>query len=273
MSNFSEFYSGKKLYGDDFSPKEIETWLNEEESGYYELATNSPSKPQDNYPYAALNEVHGYRHLRGRIFNQCLGLGVGSGQDIRDIAPQVDRFYCIEPGKAWWKDKLFGKPATFAMPNANGSIDLPSESCDLAVSFGVLHHIPNVTAVLTEISRVLEPGGIILLREPIVTMGEWGKPRGGLTKNERGLPIDWLRQKIESLGFQTVREQLCTFRPFIVAMARLFGKNVYSSKSLTKMDALLSDLTAFNARYYRPTFVGKFAPAAVFGIYRKSPNK
>lgn len=269
MTNYSKYYSGKELYGDDFTPEQIRVWFEEEESGYYQLATASQENPQENYPYHGLNETHGYRFLRSRTFRQCLGLGVGGGHDVRPIAAQVERFYCIEPGKAWWRDELFGKPATFAMPQPDGTIELGDSSCDLAVSLGVLHHIPNVTAVLTELSRVLMSSGLLVLREPIVTMGEWGKPRGGLTKNERGLPLTWLRERMHSLGFETVNEQLCAFQPFIVGMARLLNKKVYSSVPLTRVDALLSDLTAFNTRYYRPTFLGKFAPAAIFGVYRK----
>jgi 2-polyprenyl-3-methyl-5-hydroxy-6-metoxy-1,4-benzoquinol methylase len=46
------------------------------------------------------------------------------------------------------------------------------EAASLVTSFRVLHHIANVRPVLTELGRVVRPGGLLLLREAVQPMGD-----------------------------------------------------------------------------------------------------
>jgi SAM-dependent methyltransferase len=45
-------------------------------------------------------------------------------------------------------------------------IDLPSESVDRIVCYDAFHHIPNQEEVISELARVLKPGGIVGFSEP-----------------------------------------------------------------------------------------------------------
>ena len=45
-------------------------------------------------------------------------------------------------------------------------IDLPDESADRVVCLDALHHVPNPDVVLTELGRVLKPGGMAAFTEP-----------------------------------------------------------------------------------------------------------
>src|SRR5436309_15075232 len=62
MSNdLTEYFAGTKLYGDDFSAKDIEAWIKDETDAYAELGAKDRSSYH--YDYTALNEHHGYRFL------------------------------------------------------------------------------------------------------------------------------------------------------------------------------------------------------------------
>src|SRR5205809_8059251 len=63
MSNdLTEYFAGTKLYGDDFSTKDIEAWYKDETDAYAELGAKHRSTYH--YAYTDLNEHHAYRFLR-----------------------------------------------------------------------------------------------------------------------------------------------------------------------------------------------------------------
>jgi SAM-dependent methyltransferase len=131
---------------------------------------------------------------------------------------------------------------------------------DCVTSFGVLHHIANVSTVIREASRLLKPGGIRFCREPIVSQGDWRKERPGLTKNGRGIPIAILRRTAREAGFMIKRKMLFDFVPLQRAMYNL-GISASSRKWSSRIDVLVSRMFSFRTRYHRPGFFEKFEPA------------
>ena len=61
------------------------------------------------------------------------------------------------------------------------SIDLQDSSYDVVFIFGVIHHIPEWKGALMEISRVLRPGGVLLLEEPRYRF-TWGELEQGIAQ-------------------------------------------------------------------------------------------
>ena len=260
------YFLGERVYGDDFSLAQIKEWYEQEESGYYDL---TKTRGVYTYGYHALNRLHGFACLRGRTFDCCLALGCARGDDITPLAPQVRKFIAIEPAEQWWSDNIGGTPASFRKPAISGDIPLPDNAADLATCFGVLHHIPNASHVLREIARVMRPGGISLIREPILTMGDWRRPRRGLTRNERGFPLAWLDETIASTGFQVVRRRLCMF-PGTKRLARVLPLGPpYNSRLLTMLDWVVSATLSWNLHYHRDTVFKKVAPGSVFYVLEK----
>jgi hypothetical protein len=140
---------------------------------------------------------------------------------------------------------------------------------DIITCLGVLHHIANVSSVLRECYRVLIPrSGIMVVREPIVTQGDWRQPRKGLTKNERGIPVELFKGIVHDCGFVVERAALFDFSPFVRVMDNL-GVAVFSGKLTTRLDYLLSLLFSFNTRYHRVRLIHKFGPASLFMVLRK----
>lgn len=265
----TDWFSGDRLYGDDFSDAEIATWFADEQRGYFEVSNGEAQKRPE---YDTLNELTLFQHVRGHATGVCLALGAAAGNDVRPLASMFDSFIAIEPTREFWTDRIGGKPASYRMPAMSGKIDLPDNSVNAVTTIGVLHHIPNVSDVLRELHRILMPGGFLLLREPMVTMGDWSKPRRGVTKNERGLPRRWLLERLAEFGYRIERTQTCQFGP----LPRIFhalGVQPYQSKTATRLDLVVSRLTAWNTRYHRTSFTQKFAPASIAVVARKPHQK
>ncbi|MBX6321656.1 MAG: methyltransferase domain-containing protein [Rhodospirillaceae bacterium] len=260
------YFSGREVYGEDLDPAAVARWYREEEEGYYAI-----TQARSAYEYAdhALNEFYAYRFLRGRRFDCCLAVGCARGDDVAPLAGQVGRFLAIEPVREWWSDSIAGTPARFLKPRT-GDLPVESEAADLAVCLGVLHHIPNAGHVIGEVARVLRPGGLFVLREPIQTLGDWRGPRRGLTRNERGFPLSWLDRRLAEAGFRPLRRTLCRF-PLIPRVARLLGlRTPYNRRWLVAADRLASAATAWNLHYHRDTLLKKLAPGAVFYLLERA---
>lgn len=258
-----EVISGRVLHGDDFSPAQISDWFEKERRGYYDIA----DRPDYAYGYHALNRFHGFGLLQGR-YERCLAIGCAKGEEILPIADRIDEIVAIEPAEPWWSDRIGGTPARYMAPSESGDIALEDASVDLVTCFGVLHHIPNVSHVMREIARVMKPGGLMLLREPSSSMGDWRKPRPGMTANERGIGRDWMIRTAKGLGLDVVKAAHCDFGPFEKVLAPV-GVTPHNSMPVVVADAAVSALLGWNNRYWRNGLVRKLAPGSVFYVFRK----
>jgi SAM-dependent methyltransferase len=264
-ADIDPFFNGSQVYGDDFDQEQIRQWYLEEESGYYDLAQ---TYKESVYGYHELNRYHGFRFLKER-YPTCLAFGCSTGEDVEPLADRIDRFVCIEPAEKWWRDSIGGKPAQYMKPEVDGSIPLPCSSVDLVTSLAVLHHVPNVSYVISELCRVIKPGGSLIVREPICTMGDWRRPRRGLTKNERGFPPGWLEGRVKENGVALVRKDYCGF-PLTVRLGNALHVRAYNSPALVRLDAILSESTRVNLHYHRDMAFKKIAPIHAFYVFQRN---
>lgn len=255
----NDFLSGKRLYGNDFGPEELERWYAEEAEGYADLGAKQ--RHLYRYEYHALNWQHAFRYLPDRGLRRILGLGSAYGEELRPLLNRAESITIIDPSSAFQHERLGEVPLRYVTPNVSGNIPIADESFDLATSFGVLHHIANVGFVLAEVYRTLAPGGYFVLREPIVSMGDWRISRPGLTRNERGIPIEILRNLCKEAGFKTIRETLCDF-PLTRSIVGKFRKDVFNDKSATIFDAAISKFFSWNIRYHATNNWQKMRPAS-----------
>jgi len=95
----------------------------------------------------------------GRLLEIGCGIGVDSIQlakcgfdvtavDLSETAIEVAREYA----------RYRGQYIDFQVGNSEG-LNFDDESFDAVYSFGVLHHTPNINAAISEVRRVLRPGG------------------------------------------------------------------------------------------------------------------
>ena len=82
------------------------------------------------------------------------------------------------------------QPHSRFVPMSNESIALPDQSFDFVISVEVLEHVQDANKAIQEISRVLKPGGILLLTTPCANKYslEWfvNKWRGGFQPSADG---------------------------------------------------------------------------------------
>ncbi len=269
---YSSYFSGERLYGNDFSMDEIERWFQDESEGY--AALGSKDRSSYSYGYHALNIRHGYRFLSSPALPRkasVLAFGAAYGDELAPIKESIDQVCILDPSDHFFTKEPIVKNVSWRKPNVSGEIDFAEDSFDLVTCLGVLHHIPNVQFVLKEIHRVLKPGGRLILREPTSSMGDWRKPRSGLTKRERGIPNTLLVGFAREAGFEVVSKHDCMFAP-LMRIARLIGskRSIYNSAFLTWLDSMICSVLSFrNYKYHRHSMLHKIAPSNLFLVLQK----
>jgi SAM-dependent methyltransferase len=260
-----DFLNGDKLYGDDFDENQIRQWYIEEEEAYFELINNSKDYK---YNYHAINQNLGFKYLpENNTYNHVVSFGGAYGDEIIPIIDKIKNLTIIEASENMRSDKLVNIIPKYIKPNISGVIDIESNEIDLITCFGVLHHIPNVSFVIKEFYRILNNDGILLLKEPIVSMGDWNFKRNGLTKNERGIPKVYFEKIITDAGFKIIKRNYCA-NPVARKLGDFF-KIGFNSKIIIVIDKLLSKSTVHRYKYHPVTFLEKLQPQAVFYVLQK----
>jgi len=257
---------GEALYGDDFDSELIAAWHDDEMEGYSLLGAGNAASYR--YVYHALNTRHGFRHLPAGGFESVLGFGSAYGEEFAPLAGRIARLTIVDPSDAFPSTRVHGIPTEYVKPAEDGTLPFPDASFDLVTCLGVLHHIPNVTYVVGELARCLSPAGHFLIREPVVSLGDWREPRRGLTRRERGIPLWILRRIHEAAGLSVVHEALCMF-PLVPRFWRLFGRAAYNAPTAAALDDCLARLFAWNLRYHRVRPWEKLCPTNVFSVLQK----
>lgn len=248
---------------------QIRQWYADEAEAYAELGAKDQTSYR--YQYHAMNRVHGYDLLpAGRRFGHVLGFGSAYGDELLPVLDRVDSVTIIDPSDSFVRSELGGKPASWVKPDPSGTLPFKAGEFDLITCFGVLHHIPNVSHVLREFHRVLAPGGVALIREPVVSMGDWRKPRAGLTKRERGLPLAPFKAALERSGLRMKSIRLIGFGPLLL-ICRKLGFNPYNSTALTVLDRGLSRVARPAYRYHAGTsgVINRIRPTAAFVVLER----
>jgi len=91
--------------------------------------------------------------------------GAGSGRWASRLIPYFSLIYALEPSDGAsriLKNKFSGEAKIAVLQETVGANSIPLESLDLAMSLGVLHHIPDTGLAIKEVSRSIKPGGAFL---------------------------------------------------------------------------------------------------------------
>jgi SAM-dependent methyltransferase len=264
--NIDRYLNGEMLFGDDFDGAQLAEWYADEAEGYANLGAKEAS--QYRYEYHAWNRLLGYDRLPNSTFERVLGFGSAYGDELLPIISRIKNITIVDPSGAFVREAVHGVPATYVKPAPSGALPFPDGFFDLITCFAVLHHVPNVTAVVKELARTLKPGGFMLAREPIVSMGDWRQPRRGLTKRERGIPLGILERIVQGSGLRIVRRTLCGF-PVTERLLRLVYRDVYNSPVAVRIDAAVSSLFRWNVNYHPRTLLQRFRPTSAYLVLQR----
>ena len=91
--------------------------------------------------------------------------GAGSGRWSSRLAQYFSLVYALEPSNGAsqvLRKKFTGDPKIVVLQETVGANSIPAASLDLAMSLGVLHHIPDTALAIKDVSRSIKPGGVFL---------------------------------------------------------------------------------------------------------------
>jgi len=265
------FLNGDELYGDNLSIDQIQVWYEEEKEAYADLYGTEEKDAL--HGFDIINELYGYKYIRKiPSFKKTLGLGSSWGYEFLPIIEKIEELYIIEPSSQTISKELGNVKPIYSKPESSGVISFPDNTFDLICAFSVLHHIPNVSFVLTELLRVLAPGGYLLLREPIISMGNWREKRPGLTKHERGIPEKIFADIFNKENIQVIEKH---YHFTMTSFFRRIFKNsaFFNSKVYYILDKYLSKILAFNIHYHARNKLERCAPQSIFYVLRKPQEK
>ena len=264
--SFEQYSDGKTLYGDDFSSDQIEGWFHDEEEAYYRLPEE---RAPGLYAYHARNWRHGFRYLPYVPFRHVLCFGGAYGDELRPILGRAERVTILEPSCEFQNPKF-----EYVKPDISGHLPFADNSFDLITCFGVLHHIPNVSAVVSEMARCTRPLGWQLICEPTHSMGNWDRPRRLLTPHERGIPPAILCKIVTDAGLQIARARWCMFSLTSRLQPLLPKRNfVFNTNWIVAVDDYVSNLPWWSERYHAKNVFQKLRPWALFLVLRKNPGR
>lgn len=153
------------------------------------------------------------------LHGEVVELGFGSGLNVAHYPAAVTGVAAIEPADVGWKlaqKRVAESTVPVRRTGLDGqSLPLPDDSCDSAISTWTLCTIPDVSAALHEVRRVLRPGGTLHFVEH------------GLAPDEK---VQRLQARMEPLqrrlfgGCHLTREiaDLLTDAGFVIAEADVF---------------------------------------------------
>jgi SAM-dependent methyltransferase len=91
--------------------------------------------------------------------------GAGSGRWASRLVPYFSLVYALEPSDGAskvLKKKFSDEAKIVVLQETVGANSIPLESLDLAMSLGVLHHIPDTGLAIKDVSLRIKPGGMFL---------------------------------------------------------------------------------------------------------------
>jgi len=265
---------GNVLAGDDIDEKGLITWYMEEENAFYD-SENSNCEEDPWYEYMCfVNKKLTSKPIKKFIKNakRILFVGPGSGYEVYYYKKTLKNaeISFLESSKDFQKLLQEKFPCSKNIqPRHSGKIDVENNYFDIIFFFSVLHHIPNVSRVINEASRVCKKGGLVIIREPCASMGNWRKERSS-TPNERGISKKVMLKFAAKANLKVIKKPI----PILLEPINKFlhRNNLYkyiNFKFLYFVDKILSKFVSFQDYYWRDNLWKKIGPSSYYYFFLK----
>jgi SAM-dependent methyltransferase len=122
-------------------------------------------------------------------------------------------------------------------------LDVPSNSVDRIFCLDAFHHVPNQDAILSEMGRVLKPGGIAGFSEPGPNHSRHPEAQAEMRTCkviENDIVLTHIRESSQAYGFTDLKVSISTIHPQLVSLSE---KDRYLSEPKAFLD-LLADRVA-----------------------------
>lgn len=108
----------------------------------------------------------------------------------------------------------------------------------------------------------------MIVREPMISMGDFRQPRPGLTARERGIPRPLMRDFMQRAGMTVRVEQPCSSQ-LVRQTLNAVGISAYMHPWAVSLDRVISRLTANLSPYWRQHPWQKLGPGSLLLISDK----
>jgi ubiquinone/menaquinone biosynthesis C-methylase UbiE len=149
--------------------------------------------------------------------------------------------------------EVYGLTGEFAIGDAE-NLSFPNANFDVVYSFGVLHHTPDTQLAVSEIHRVLKPGGVAIVMIYHRTSRLY---MGSIILNHGLLHGELLKSTTEEIMSRHVEYSETEGRPLVKAYTRAEARRLFSS--FRSCSIQVNQLTR---RELRP--IGGLLPEALF---------
>lgn len=105
----------------------------------------------------------------------CLDIGTGAGHTAAQLARHAHKVYGLDPAEGMRQaaTKTYGHLSNLEFVDGTSEqTGFPANTFDIITARHTLHHHPNIPATLTELKRVLKPGGRLVIVDEITPDAE-----------------------------------------------------------------------------------------------------
>ncbi|MFY0608163.1 MAG: class I SAM-dependent methyltransferase [Cyclobacteriaceae bacterium] len=134
----------------------------------YTTEIASDQIPSDNPIHQRL--LKAYHVAAPMVSGDLLELGCGEGRGVELLLPQADSYLGLDKIESIIATLQSKYPDAQFESGVFPPINIPDNSFDTVVSFQVIEHIQNDELFLSEIQRILKPGGKAILSTPNIKM-------------------------------------------------------------------------------------------------------